>query len=617
MSLVLPIEWPCSKFYTFEHHETFKALDQSAASGCPLCRIVRQVLIFGAETNKLMATSCPITAQISGPSQISFALVEGDAAAFSSVGSYGLLEVKESAGNSLNYGSKIRRFRPADQARELEDVVTSCIQPWVLNCCKDSGNVQSAPLPTRVVDVGSGNDDPRLVETSGQHGTYLILSYCWGKGNDRAKTTQHNLQKRKRAIKDQDLPPTIKQAIEVTKKLGFRYIWIDAICIVQAHSVPPKYDELEDWRREAPNMGRYYRNAVLTIAATAAIDSEHGFVQERLAQIYPVSPCPVGIWAGDSGPHSTAVVVPGEPSASNQVHYAPLYSRGWTLQERALSHHTLHWCWESVFWECSGCIKASEFQPDIQRSSNDRVHVWETALTKSRDNAAYYNHLWPDLIEDYCQMNLSYETDRLMAIQGLVDQAQPSSRAGGGYIAGVYKPGIITGIAWCNPTPRIEKETKFPSWSWASLAPGDLYFHHIDGEFTRMKSVNDFDITGRDVHSDGRLKLTGPLREMHTSLITSDNNSRFAIIDKVYPFKMDFNFDTVGRVLKYIGDITLLALGWKVEWREEQNRRVIGLVLWPTGGKAGEYRRIGIFEVLETTNSTVWDDAPNRDVEIV
>lgn len=111
----LPTEWPCSKVYTFEHHETFKALDQSAAAGCPLCRIARQVLIFGAETNKLMATSCPIMVQISGPSHISFALSFGDISASSSVSAYGLLEVKEattSTGNSLAYGSKIRRKAP-------------------------------------------------------------------------------------------------------------------------------------------------------------------------------------------------------------------------------------------------------------------------------------------------------------------------------------------------------------------------------------------------------------------------------------------------------------------------------------------------------------------------
>jgi hypothetical protein len=154
---------------------------------------------------------------------------------------------------------------------------------------------QTALLPTRIINVGSGQDDARLIETNGQRGTYLILSYCWGKGNDRAKTTRKNIEERRRAIHTKDLPLTIKQAIEMTQRLGFRYLWVDAICIIQVHSNPPKYDELEDWRCEAPKMGQYYRDATLTIAAAAATDSEHGFVSERSSQIYPVSPCSVGV----------------------------------------------------------------------------------------------------------------------------------------------------------------------------------------------------------------------------------------------------------------------------------------------------------------------------------
>ncbi|KAM0186765.1 hypothetical protein ACHAPI_011549 [Fusarium lateritium] len=508
-------------------------------------------------------------------------------------------------------------FRPTDQVLELEDVMASCIRPWVSNCCKNSQIAQATPaarLPTRVIDVGGGHEDARLLDTSGQHGTYLILSYCWGKGNDKAKTTQHNLEERRRAIAKQDLPATIKQAIEVTKMLGFRYLWVDAICIVQAHSVPPKYDELEDWRREAPNMGRYYRNAVLTIAATAATDSEHGFISERSSQTYPVSPSPLGVWIGEFEPYSKAVIIPGAPSASNQVHYAPLYSRGWTLQERALSHHTLHWCSESVYWECKGCIKASEFEPNIQYSlvpgAPGSRHLWETALTESKDTPAYYEELWLDLIEDYCQMSLSYETDRLMAIQGLVDETKPSNRRDNEYIAGVFKLGIVTSLAWSNPTPRVEKQSKFPSWSWASLAPGDLYFHHLAGRFAAVKSVNYFDITGRDHRADGRLQLTAPLREIHTNLIKNENDSRCAILDKAYPFNVDFQFDAVGCVPPFTGVVTLLALGWTVEWKAskqpgeqrettQKTRRVVGLVLWPTGGQVTEYKRIGIFNVLE------------------
>lgn len=468
--------------------------------------------------------------------------------------------------------------------------------------------------------MGDGQDDTHLMETNGRRGAYLILSYCWGKGNDRAKTTQNNLDERRRVIQPKDLPRTIRQAIEVTQRLGFRYLWVDAVCIIQAHSVPPKYDELEDWRREAPKMGQYYQNAALAIAATAATDSEHGFVSERSSQKYPVSPCSVGIWMRDSKPQSEAFVIPGTPSALRQVEFAPLYSRGWTVQERELSHHTLHWSRESIFWECGGHIKASEFEPTIQNSHTP--NTWQFAVTASRDKP---QDGWLVLVEDYCQMHLSYETDRLMAIEGLVRQVPPSSRDDDGYVAGLFKPGLVRGLAWRNPNPRTEKVTQFPSWSWASLAAGDLFFDILDGRFASVKSISKFDVAGRDVHSDGRLKMTGPLREIHTTILQNVDGRRFAIIDKTYPFKMYFTFDAIGGIVTYTGILTILALGWRDEWHttgprgkdEEKNREVIGLVLRPTGVKAGEYTRIGIFDVLETMTSTAWEHVSKEDVEII
>ncbi|KAH7628720.1 hypothetical protein B0T09DRAFT_344492 [Sordaria sp. MPI-SDFR-AT-0083] len=48
-----------------------------------------------------------------------------------------------------------------------------------------------------------------------------------------------------------------------------------------------------------------------------------------------------------------------EPS----VPHAPLYKRGWTLQERALSTRTLH-CGKQLYWECM-TSKASEAFPSL------------------------------------------------------------------------------------------------------------------------------------------------------------------------------------------------------------------------------------------------------------
>lgn len=522
-------------------------------------------------------------------------------------------------------------FHRDNQDNELKDIITSLVQPWLKNCCIANSQPQKTALPTRLIDVHSAANSCHLSETTGQRGEYVILSYCWGKGNDRAKTTQNNLAARKHTIQISSLPATIRQAIQITKALGIRYLWVDAICIVQAHSSPPAYDELEDWRREAPKMGQYYQNAALTIAATASMDSEHGFILERKAQKYPVSPCPIGSWTDNTKTSSNAVIIPDTPPSNHQVNYGPLYTRGWTLQERVLSRHILHWTWESVFWECGGCIKASESHPSLSNpthGSSDKVqrYVWSEALSELKNsyNHGYFAEVWLDLVEEYSQMSLSYESDRLIAIQGLVDQILLPNDT---YIAGMFQSFMIKGLAWCNSAPTSEKVPSIPSWSWASLSAGNLYFWHLEGRLATLESANPFDIMKQNPQSDGQMNLKGPTMNIHTNLLQSEDNSRIATISTTYPFKSYFYFDTLSRAPAYTGNMTLLALGWDL-FREssktpsgdesiKRGRLVIGLVLWPVTGKVGWYRRIGMFQVRETTKSTEWDDGTKESVYII
>lgn len=43
-----------------------------------------------------------------------------------------------------------------------------------------------------------------------------------------------------------DLPVVFQEAVTVTIKLGLRYLWIDALCIIQ--------DDPSDWERESACM---------------------------------------------------------------------------------------------------------------------------------------------------------------------------------------------------------------------------------------------------------------------------------------------------------------------------------------------------------------------------
>lgn len=55
------------------------------------------------------------------------------------------------------------------------------------------------------------------------------------------------------------LPPLISNAIDVTRKLGFDYLWVDSFCILQ--------DSKDDKSRELAHMRKIYQNTYVTIAA--------------------------------------------------------------------------------------------------------------------------------------------------------------------------------------------------------------------------------------------------------------------------------------------------------------------------------------------------------------
>jgi hypothetical protein len=75
------------------------------------------------------------------------------------------------------------------------------------------------------------------------------------------------------AINPNSIPPTFRDAITTSRKLGYRYLWIDSLCIIQ--------DSYDDWVSESNRMQSYYKESVLTIAASDADGDEQGFLVRR------------------------------------------------------------------------------------------------------------------------------------------------------------------------------------------------------------------------------------------------------------------------------------------------------------------------------------------------
>jgi hypothetical protein len=65
-----------------------------------------------------------------------------------------------------------------------------------------------------------------------------------------------------------NLPATFQDAVRVATAIGFQYLWIDSLCIIQ--------DVHEDWQRESAKMAAIFRAGTITLSATSAANSRQG-----------------------------------------------------------------------------------------------------------------------------------------------------------------------------------------------------------------------------------------------------------------------------------------------------------------------------------------------------
>ena len=97
---------------------------------------------------------------------------------------------------------------------------------------------------------------------------YLALSYLWGKAKtfETTKSNLHDLKQDSSLIRFKNqIPRVINDAILLTSKLEERFLWVDALCIVQ--------DDVDVKQTQISQMDMIYDQAVLTIVALSGKDA--------------------------------------------------------------------------------------------------------------------------------------------------------------------------------------------------------------------------------------------------------------------------------------------------------------------------------------------------------
>ncbi|GKZ38830.1 hypothetical protein AbraIFM66950_011353 [Aspergillus brasiliensis] len=318
-------------------------------------------------------------------------------------------------------------------------------------CKQDLTGAQLDPepiLPTRVLDLGEEGQDCstiRLVEGAGTRAPYTALSYCWGLPDQwPLRTTRNNLQQHTHGISIESLEQTYRDAIVVTRNLGIRYLWIDALCIIQG-------DE-QDWKNECEVMGQYYENARLVIAASGASHPGEGCFLPGPSLDEVVLP----FYSDGAVTGSFKIALLGTPSVQLGPAFAPLGERGWATQEWWLSRRIVHFLEGCLIWSCA-CID----------------HLRLNILSNGHTQDVFMFSDWMSIACNHSGRALSRPTDRLAAIQGLANEFKKTRQDA--YVMGLWTGDLPTALLWKvgddgRRHNRSEDLSIFPSWSWASVA---------------------------------------------------------------------------------------------------------------------------------------------------
>jgi hypothetical protein len=296
-----------------------------------------------------------------------------------------------------------------DRTRQLVSV--ELLKKWITNCEQHHGpdcdqswqcSETSDHRPIFLIDVFH----QCLVEKPMNKVRYLALSYV--RGDTVIPTTKlANLKQRQsRMSLPTDLPATVQDAIAVVRSLDERFLWVDALCIVQ--------DDLNSKHSDIRRMDAIYSHAIVTLIALSGSSADAGlpgvrprsrspqhvecppmglvmadtpeWLVERIDHIanenpkeheFRLSSCHIGTTLADfpelqdfvhprnrnadlEPPETNRIrghmgwgMVAHPPSLKHILSISPWNSRGWTLQERLLSRRCLYFSHDYVYFQCN------------------------------------------------------------------------------------------------------------------------------------------------------------------------------------------------------------------------------------------------------------------------
>ncbi|KAF2687830.1 hypothetical protein K458DRAFT_294473, partial [Lentithecium fluviatile CBS 122367] len=225
-----------------------------------------------------------------------------------------------------------------------------------------------------------------------------------------------------------DLPKTMRDAVTTCRRLSIRYLWIDALWIIQGQE--------GDFPHEAARMKAIYSGCIFTIAAADSKNPHGGCFRDRSPLC--LSDCLVfqgeehAIFIKSSVKRCGVMGNGGTPGE------CVLDKRAWVFQERMLSPRTLYFGHDNIHFECCEgliCAKA----PECKEGRTCHAHrdfslkfIFLTLITLDAhpltDSLHTFQQMWRRILRYYSETALSHQEGRLSAIAGVVSALQDNLR---------------------------------------------------------------------------------------------------------------------------------------------------------------------------------------------
>jgi hypothetical protein len=296
---------------------------------------------------------------------------------------------------------------------------------------------------------------------------YFALSYVWG--------TQPNLMTMRSNFATLQepgilgveqwrlqIPGTILDAMSLSESLGFQYLWVDRLCIIQ--------DGAESKSDNINAMGSIYSNAYVTIVASGGDNADHGLL---------------GI-GGSSAPRNyrqikydftsnCRILVTGKgPGTETKYHH-----RGWTFQEELLSPRILIFERDTVFWHCRKMNRYEDIGCEVPEGPFPHGSPWMSTLHLLQSPGPQLQK-YGTLVQQYSRRVLSFPEDRLRAFSGVLEALCIQFK--NGFHFGLPVDFFDFALLWdavddihriSSTSSSAELASHLPSWSWVGWE-GDM-----------------------------------------------------------------------------------------------------------------------------------------------